>query len=65
MFNHHFFGGDKSKALFESFLEIEKSDKIVLVVDPPFGGFCEVIGHTLKAIQAKYKAINKGKNLYI
>ncbi len=51
MFNHHFFDGDVSQSVFETFMSRDDSAKrMVMVTDPPFGGLVEVLAHTAKTI---------------
>ena len=47
MFNHFFFGNNASREVFISFV---RREKLVLVMDPPFGGLAEVLSISVKKI---------------
>jgi len=47
MFNHFFFGSHRSEKAFQSFV---RSEGLLLVMDPPFGGLAEVLAASVKTI---------------
>lgn len=56
MFNHHFFGGEQTKNIYQQF--ITGNEKLVVVADPPFGGRMELLGHNILTIENDWKAAN-------
>jgi len=54
MFNHHFFLGTKSKNVYLEFLKAARKD-LVIVLDPPFGGRTELLGHCLTRIAGDWR----------
>uniref|UniRef100_A0A8C9SIW1 rRNA N(6)-adenosine-methyltransferase ZCCHC4 n=1 Tax=Scleropages formosus TaxID=113540 RepID=A0A8C9SIW1_SCLFO len=57
MFNHHFFGGEAAKGLFEAFLHEEDGAKVVMVTDPPFGGLVKPLAHSFTQISETWRAL--------
>ncbi|XP_041360423.1 rRNA N6-adenosine-methyltransferase ZCCHC4-like [Gigantopelta aegis] len=55
MFNHHFFGGQEDRDLFDKFVAEGKDGKIVILIDPPFGGMVEALGNTLRMLMKQCK----------
>ena len=66
MFNHHFFRGAKSEAVYREFLtdsaEDSTSGGLLVIMDPPFGGLVDVLAHTMKCINNDWKQANPGLN---
>uniref|UniRef100_A0A7N6B7K5 Zinc finger GRF-type domain-containing protein n=1 Tax=Anabas testudineus TaxID=64144 RepID=A0A7N6B7K5_ANATE len=46
MFNHHFFGGESSSAILQTFLTECDGEKVVMVADPPFGGLVSPLANS-------------------
>lgn len=55
MFNHFFFGVGANEKTFELFVAREK---LVIVLDPPFGGLAEVLAGTIKTIWNVWRKLN-------
>ncbi|KPP63813.1 hypothetical protein Z043_117893 [Scleropages formosus] len=62
MFNHHFFGGEAAKGLFEAFLHEEDGAKVVMVTDPPFGGLVKPLAHSFTQISETWRALRTSEN---
>jgi len=63
MFNHFFFGSHRSEKAFQSFV---RSEGLLLVMDPPFGGLAEVLAASVKTIWDVWsKAHSDGKIYWI
>ncbi|KAB7504625.1 Zinc finger CCHC domain-containing protein 4 [Armadillidium nasatum] len=58
MFNHYFFGGHKSREVYEDFLKENPADKLLVIIDPPFGGRVELISNTLSTLEKEWKRLN-------
>ncbi|KAL5005479.1 hypothetical protein ScPMuIL_018935 [Solemya velum] len=58
MFNHHFFGGEKSKSVFHQFVKEEKGKTVAMVMDPPFGGMVEALAATMDKIVHTWKTLS-------
>ncbi|XP_044252568.1 rRNA N6-adenosine-methyltransferase ZCCHC4 isoform X2 [Tribolium madens] len=56
-FNNHFFHPE-SQEVFDDFL---KSESVVMILDPPFGGRVEPLAQTINQITQKYNRLNKLK----
>ena len=56
MFNHYFFGNEDGKALYTK--AIGEKNTIILV-DPPFGGLCDILWHNISNINKEWQAIHK------
>lgn len=54
MFNHHFFL-DEGRAKFDAFLRRSRGERLLLVMDPPFGGRSELLGHNIRRIEADWR----------
>lgn len=52
MFNHFFFGSQISEKAFQTFV---RSEGLVLVMDPPFGGLAEVLAGSVKTIHDEWR----------
>lgn len=50
MFNHHFFDGEASSAVLQAFLTECDGQKVVMVVDPPFGGLVKPLANSFSLI---------------
>ena len=50
MFNHHFFGGQEEHGGFDKFVADGRAGKMVILVDPPFGGMVEALGSTVQTL---------------
>ena len=65
LFNHYFFGDSDAEVVFRDFI-CKDASGLVLVMDPPFGGYVEVIAHTMKQISEMWiennQPSNKGMN---
>lgn len=48
MFNHHFFGEDMGN--YRDFLQEAAKGRLLVTMDPPFGGLLQVLAHTLRRI---------------
>lgn len=59
LFNNHFFGGKSSKKVMKQFLSENADEKVVILLDPPFGGLVDAISYTLEKINKWWQAINK------
>lgn len=57
MFNHHFFGGEASKSVLQSFLSESDGDKVVLVADPPFGGLVKPLANSFSLISQTWSSL--------
>jgi len=53
MFNHHFFHGDEAKVNLMTFMRSVQSDKLTMILDPPFGGLVKVLAQSLRCIEAE------------
>lgn len=49
MFNNFFFKKELSEKLLSEFLDSTPSEKILLLVDPPFGGLVNVLAKTIQS----------------
>uniref|UniRef100_A0A6I8RX77 Uncharacterized protein n=1 Tax=Xenopus tropicalis TaxID=8364 RepID=A0A6I8RX77_XENTR len=58
MFNHHFFGGEAAKMVFQKFLQEEDGKAALLVTDPPFGGLVEPLAFSFKRLREMGKTTN-------
>ena len=58
MFNNYFFGGKESKRTFKNFLSENQDEKLIILIDPPFGGLIDAISHTLKIINKWWQKRN-------
>ena len=63
MMNHHFFGGEDERTIFEKFMEETEDKKVAIVVDPPFGIMVEALAVTLAKIRNERTMINTGTPL--
>ncbi|XP_023234754.1 zinc finger CCHC domain-containing protein 4-like [Centruroides sculpturatus] len=54
MFNNYFFDGEESEKIFYDYLN---DDKIVVLLDPPFGGHVDALMQTYKTISRKWTSI--------
>lgn len=59
IFNNYFFSGKESKTVFKNFLQEAQDEKVVIVLDPPFGGLIDAISFSLKKINNLWQ---KGHN---
>ncbi|XP_064608799.1 rRNA N6-adenosine-methyltransferase ZCCHC4-like [Liolophura sinensis] len=50
MFNHYFFHGRSSEEAFHKFVSKDADEKLIILMDPPFGGMVEALASTLKKI---------------
>ncbi|XP_022603597.1 zinc finger CCHC domain-containing protein 4 [Seriola dumerili] len=57
MFNHHFFGGEASSAVLQSFLRECDGEKVVMVADPPFGGLVKPLANTFSLISQTWRKL--------
>ncbi|KAM4714269.1 rRNA N(6)-adenosine-methyltransferase ZCCHC4 [Anableps anableps] len=55
MFNHHFFGGEASRAVLDAFLTELDGDKVVMVADPPFGGLVKPLANSFSLISQTWR----------
>ena len=55
MFNNFFFGGEDAKSTFKEFLSNVDSNKIALVMDPPFGGLISLLASSIGKFRALYE----------
>uniref|UniRef100_T1IIY1 CTCHY-type domain-containing protein n=1 Tax=Strigamia maritima TaxID=126957 RepID=T1IIY1_STRMM len=62
LFNHYFFRGDNSKDVYRNFMKCTGDDKILIMLDPPFGGLTDVIAYTLKLISKDWFLVNGKTN---
>ena len=52
MFNNHFFDLNQK----ENYLKfIQKSNKLLIVIDPPYGGIVKLIANTIELIRKGYR----------
>lgn len=58
MFNNYFFDGKKSKRILKNYLCEKQNEKLVILLDPPFGGMIDAISYTLKKINKCWQKIN-------
>lgn len=58
MFNHYFFDNG-SKAIYESFLQRNNGDGLVLVMDPPFGGLVDALAFGVSQIVKSWNKLGK------
>ncbi|XP_069015204.1 rRNA N6-adenosine-methyltransferase ZCCHC4 [Embiotoca jacksoni] len=57
MFNHHFFGGEASSAVLETFLRETGGEKAVMVADPPFGGLVKPLANSFSLISQTWRTL--------
>ena len=50
MFNHHFLEGKKGEKKLANFIQKSEKQRLVLVIDPPFGGMIEALSESIKKI---------------
>ena len=50
MFNHFFQEGERGEDCLDKFIRSSRGEEMALVVDPPFGGFVELLAQTLDFI---------------
>ncbi|XP_029382318.1 rRNA N(6)-adenosine-methyltransferase ZCCHC4 isoform X2 [Echeneis naucrates] len=63
MFNHHFFVGEASSAVLQSFLSESDGEKVVMVADPPFGGLVKPLANSFSLISQTWgKLQNSGSS---
>eukprot|EP00092_Neocalanus_flemingeri_P002026 GFUD01002163.1.p1 GENE.GFUD01002163.1~~GFUD01002163.1.p1 ORF type:complete len:515 (+),score=148.04 GFUD01002163.1:179-1723(+) len=55
-FNGHFFHGEKSSIIFRDFLI--SCDKLLILLDPPFGAKTELISHSLERITSQLEMLS-------
>ncbi|MEQ2296481.1 rRNA N6-adenosine-methyltransferase zcchc4 [Ameca splendens] len=65
MFNHHFFGGEASSAVLDAFLRELDGKKVMMVVDPPFGGLVKPLANSFSLISQTWRKLqNSGQQLF-
>ena len=52
MFNSFFFDTDLGKRALEGFVEGVQLDKVVLVLDPPFGALASILSRSIRQLWA-------------
>ncbi|XP_005815225.2 zinc finger CCHC domain-containing protein 4 isoform X1 [Xiphophorus maculatus] len=57
MFNHHFFGGEASRAVLDAFLTEADGEQVVMVADPPFGGLVKPLANSFSLISQTWKKL--------
>lgn len=50
MFNNFFFGGEEDEKKVKDFMTGAKRGKLVLVMDPPFGGLMSILSESMKVL---------------
>uniref|UniRef100_H3CLE3 rRNA N(6)-adenosine-methyltransferase ZCCHC4 n=1 Tax=Tetraodon nigroviridis TaxID=99883 RepID=H3CLE3_TETNG len=55
MFNHHFFEGQASRTLLQTFLEESGGRRAVVVADPPFGGLVKPLANTFSLLSHMWR----------
>lgn len=58
MFNHHFFDGEASSAVLQTFLTERDGEKVVMVADPPFGGLVKPLACSFSLISKTWRKLN-------
>ncbi|KAM9836824.1 rRNA N(6)-adenosine-methyltransferase ZCCHC4 [Aulostomus maculatus] len=57
MFNHHFFNGEASSGVLQTFLSESDSKKVVMVADPPFGGLVKPLANSFSLISQMWRKL--------
>ncbi|XP_043953076.1 rRNA N6-adenosine-methyltransferase ZCCHC4 isoform X2 [Gambusia affinis] len=57
MFNHHFFGGEASRAVLDAFLTEADGEQVVMVADPPFGGLVKPLANSFALISQTWRKL--------
>ncbi|XP_060887103.1 rRNA N6-adenosine-methyltransferase ZCCHC4 [Labrus mixtus] len=57
MFNHHFFGGEASSGVLQTFLSDSDGEKVVMVADPPFGGLVKPLANSFSLMSQMWKKL--------
>ncbi|KAM9425605.1 rRNA N(6)-adenosine-methyltransferase ZCCHC4 isoform 2-T2 [Pholidichthys leucotaenia] len=63
MFNHHFFDGEASVAVLNSFLSESGEEKVLMVADPPFGGLVKPLARSFSLISQMWRKMQGSDNI--
>uniref|UniRef100_A0A673B9E8 GRF-type domain-containing protein n=1 Tax=Sphaeramia orbicularis TaxID=375764 RepID=A0A673B9E8_9TELE len=58
MFNHHFFDGEASRGVLQTFLSECDGGKVVMVADPPFGGLVTPLANSFRLISQMWRTLH-------